>query len=492
VSAPASGHTIRVMRSAFVAVLCALALGLAGCGSEDVTGGGESGAELLRAGALVYWESTTDPDSEQWNQTEELLRRFPDGDTWIRELRRSFESDTDVRWDEVKAALGDELIVAVYARSLAAGPNVVGLLDPEDPDETVALVKKLNESDDEGDDVVTRVVDGWVVLSDREASIDAALKGEGPALSGDDGFQAAMDELPGDALSRVYFDAAAALDVFGEADAETGRQLRMLGLDDLDFGGAWAKAKDDGAELAFTLRGDGANRLLGTGDPYSSELIDRVPADAFAFYSFRGDAAREQVEQFKSNPLYSMGLRDLERQLGVDVEQLAGLFEGEVVFYARRGTPIPELTLVLDGDDPTQANRLLRSLAEKTGGEVTEDGGVTTATFEEFSVNVGAVEGAVVISSSKDPFSGGAAEDTLADNERYTDALEAAGAPDEYTGLAWVDLQEAVRFFIGLAGTSGEQIPPEVERNLKPLRSLVAYGEQDGNIASSLVFVGIE
>jgi hypothetical protein len=35
-------------------------------------------------------------------------------------------------------------------------------------------------------------------------------------------------------------------------------------------------------------------------------------------------------------------------------------------------------------------------------------------------------------------------------------------------------------------------VPPEVSRNLEPLRSLVAYGDKDGNLVKSLVFVGIE
>ena len=76
--------------------------------------------------------------------------------------------------------------------------------------------------------------------------------------------------------------------------------------------------------------------------------------------------------------------------------------------------------------------------------------------------------------------------------ERFTSALEDAGVPDEYTTLSWVDLEQAVELALGFAGSSGETIPPEVSRNLEPLRSLVSYGDRDGNVASSFVFVGIE
>jgi hypothetical protein len=488
---------MRPMRAARALLVSLLVLVAAGCGGDDVGLGEESGADVLRAGALVYLEAATDPESDQWNQTEELLRRFPDGDDWIRQLRTSFEEDTDVRWEEVREALGDQTVVAVYAPSAGDDPVVVGLTNPDDPDRTVEVVRKLNASDD-GDDAVTRVVDDWVAISDKQTSIDAALKEEGAqALADDAGFTAAMEELPEDALSRVYFDAAEAIEVFGSADPETRDMLRTLGLDRLDFGGAWAKAKEEGAELAFTLRGDGADRLLGTGDPYTSALLERVPEDAFAFYSFRGDAAREQFQQFQDNPLYSMGLRELERELGIEVAELVNLFDGEVVFYARSGAPIPELTLLLDSENPgdarQSAERLLRSVAERAGGEVTEDGDITTAVFEGFTVNLGTVEGAVVLTSAKAAFAELAKEgDKLPDSDRYQEALDAAGAPEQYTGLAWVDLAEAVALALGYGESFGEQIPEYVRRNLEPLRSLVLYGEEDGNVVSSLAFLEIE
>ena len=81
---------------------------------------------------------------------------------------------------------------------------------------------------------------------------------------------------------------------------------------------------------------------------------------------------------------------------------------------------------------------------------------------------------------------------TDAPYDRYKDALETAGAPDEYTGLAWIDLKETIDLIMGFASISGETVPPEVSRNLEPLRSLVAYGEKDGNLVKSLAFVGIE
>jgi uncharacterized protein DUF3352 len=492
-----AGHTMRAMRIAWAVLVSMLVLVAAGCGSEDLGAGEANGAELLRAGALVYWETDSDPDSDQWKQVEELLGRFPDGEKWIAELKKELQTEDDVSWEgDVKPALGDQTVLAVYAKSLV-DISFVGMTNSKDPDKAIALVKKLNASNP-GDDVITRVVGDWVVISDKAASIDAALKVDGgQALADADGFKSAMEELPDDALSRVYFDPAGAVDAFGDADPETAKALRMFGLDKLDFAGAWAKARDDGAEIAGAVRGEGADKLLGSGESYKSKFLDRVPADAFAFYSIRGEGATKQFEALRDNPLYGMAFRQAEAELGIKIDQIIALFKGEVAFYAAPGSPIPKLTLMLESDDPQQgrqsADRLLRTLAQRGGGKVTEEGGVTTASFVGFTVSLGSLEDALVLTTSRGAIEElGGSGDKLADSDRFKKALEAADTPDEYTGLLYTDLGEAVELALGWAGAAQENVPPEVSRNLKPLRSLVVYGKQDGNLATSLAFLEIE
>lgn len=488
---------MRPMRAALIALLSALALLAAGCGGEDLGAGRDSPARMLKAGALVYWETQSDPDSDQWKQVEELLRRFPDGDKWLAELERSFEDDTKITWDEVEQALGDRFALAVYARS-KDDVQVVGLTKPDDPDQTIELVNRANqEADTPGDRAVARKVDGWVFLSDKAASIDAALKGDGEALADDKEFEDGMAELPEDAVSRVYVDVASALDAFGDANPDITKSIRSLGLDQIDFAGAWAKARDDGAEFAGALRGEGADKLLGAADEYSSELLDLVPADAFAFSTFQGQGVTQQFEALRGNPLYAMALRSFEEEAGIKIEDLVRLFEGEVAFYAAPGSPIPELTLLLNADDPAQARqsaeRLLRSLAERSGANVTEDGDVTTAAFPGMSINLGSAGDTLVITTTKDAIRKAPdLDETLADTERYKEALAAADTPDQYTGLLYVDLAQTIETIMGFAAVSGETVPPEISRNLEPLRSLVAYGSKDGDLATSLLFVEIQ
>jgi Protein of unknown function (DUF3352) len=488
---------MRTMRLFWALLVSTFVLVAAGCGSENVGAGESAGAELLKPGALVYADLDSDPESDQWKQVEELVLRFPDGEKWLAELKKEIESGSEITWEQAHETLGGDSAVAVYASPGAGIPNanVAALLRPDDVDAALKLIERIQREEPD-DPLVTRRVDDWIAVSDKEESLDTALKAEGgQALADDEAFQQGMAELPDDALGRVYVDVASAFETFGRGPEA--QALRMFGLDELDFAGAWAKARDDGAEVAGVVQGEGADKLLGAAEEYSSDLLELVPADAFAFISFMGTGIGEQVGALRENPLYGSALEEFEQETGVTVAEVLRLIDGEVAFYAAPGAPIPELTLLVRPDDPAQAResaeRLLRAVAAMEVGEVTEDGEVTTAVFDDFTVNLGMADDTLVLTTTKDAIADiGSSGEKLADTERYKDALETAGAPDQYTGLAWVDLEETIDLIMGFASVSGDSMPPEVSRNLEPLRSLVAYGDKDGNLVKSLVFVGIE
>jgi hypothetical protein len=168
-----------------------------------------------------------------------------------------------------------------------------------------------------------------------------------------------------------------------------------------------------------------------------------------------------------------------------------------VAFYAAPGAPIPELTLLLESDDPAQSRqsavRLLEVLAQRTGAVIEEEGGLTTANFDGFTVNLGTIDDALVLTTSRRAIDElGASGDKLADSDRFKEALDAAGVADEYTGLLYADLAEAVELVLGYAGAAEEDLPAELTRNLEPLRSLVVSGEKDGDLATSFIFLEIE
>lgn len=468
------------MRIVLAALLGALALGAVACGSEEVAAQTPSSAGILRPGAIAYWQMVSDPDSAQWKQADELINRFPDGDKWIAELKNKLLRDKKVSWeDDVRPALGDVVDLAVYAQS-SRKPAVVALTNPQDPDKLLALVRKLNVAEG-GDPKVTRAVGDWVAISDSRSAIDAALKESGGrSLEDEQSFRSAMDDLPEDALSRGYVDPARVLEL---VPADQRKALSMLGLGSLDFAGGWAKAKDDGAELALAVRGEGADRLFG-GEPYASRFLPKVPDDALAFVSFQGAELRRKLQQLRSSPLFAMEVREYERESGIKVDDVIALLDGEIAFYARPAALIPELTFVVQTDDEAQA----RATVERILGAVSDK-------LEGFHLTVGSLDGAVVVSTSARAVGElQGSGDKLSDSDSYKRALEAAGAPDAYTGLAYVDLGHAwdlIREYLGLAGEE-DQVPPAVKRNIEALQSLVAFGKQDGSLSTNVAFLEIK
>src|SRR5205085_2106494 len=75
----------------------------------------------------------------------------------------------------------------------------------------------------------------------------------------------------------------------------------------------------------------------------------------------------------------------------------------------------------------------------------------------------------------------------LSDDSAYKDAVSAAGVPGQVSTLLYSDVQTAVPFGINLAGSASA----ETQANLKPLRSVVAYSTQDGDVYQVSGFVGI-
>lgn len=470
---------------AVVALLAALTL-VSACGGSDVAAGPASSAGELKPGALVYWQTVSDPDSAQWKQIEELLAKFPDGDRWIAALKKEIASEGTSWEEDVEPALGSVVDVAVYGRS-----SMVALTNPDDPEKLIALVDRLDQ------ELVTRMAGDWVAVAQSEAALDAALRGDGgEALEDDDSFEDALGELPDDALSRIYVDPAKAGGLAGLGQRSA---LSMLGLNALDFAGVWAKATERGAELAFTLRGPGAERLFG-GEPYASKLLAKVPDDAFAFFTFDGRGLRGQLQELENSPLSRFGLRQFEQELGVTLAQVARIFGGELAFFARPGSPNVELTLLSETDDEAAsfatAKALFEAIAAKADGKVTDNGDVVTLSFaDSLPVSAATLDGMLVLTTARsglDDLKSSSAK--LPDSERFEDALSAASTPETYTGLAYVDLSEAISTVEGLAELfgEGESVPLELRRNLEPLKTLVAYGKKDGDLATALAFLEID
>jgi len=163
------------------------------------------------------------------------------------------------------------------------------------------------------------------------------------------------------------------------------------------------------------------------------------------------------------------------------------------------GPAAPENPLVLEG---AEADAKLGTIAKGPAKAVAAFGGrgptpttvdgasLNELRFGPFAVLYGKAEGQIIVTDTRNAvrdLRGGGS--SLADNEAFKAAKDAAGLPDENNGFIYVNLKDSIAEIAGLAG---EAIPPDVSSNLRPLRSLIAYSTQDGDLADTTIFVEIK
>ena len=477
------------MRRPTIVLASALALVLAaGCGGSESTSasGLESAATVAPASALAYIAIDTDVDSGQWEQAQELLERFPARENVISQVRSALgEEDLSFEQD-VEPALGPETALVI----MTGENDVVGLTQPDDEAKFQALVDKLNE---DGDEVVTREIGEWTALADSAAVLDAfeAASDEGQ-LEDDDAFQEALGELPEEALVKAY--------VSGEAAAAAAEDASGGSTDVLTGGGKLvsvaiaAEALDGGLKVSGTSRVEGGERQ----EAYESTLLERVPDDALAVFSFKDLGSG--IEQARSAEGVAEALAQAEQVLGVPVADVTALFEGESILYVRPGAPIPEVTLLLAVEDEAAALATVDKVAARAvalaGARAgrAEVGGEEVKFIELQGIRVSytTFDGVLAVTSGaagiRDARGDG---DKLADDERFETASEAAGMGDETNGFLYLDLADSIPLIEGLAGLAQQQLPSEVSENLAPLESFLAYAAQDGGSVNFSAFLGV-
>jgi hypothetical protein len=342
---------------------------------------------------------------------------------------------------------------------------------------------------------VKEVVDGWTIVSDNQAAIDAAKRAhDGDSLSESDRFEEAMGDLSGDAIVRFYLDGAA---LSRQLDAQSqGAATSLAGGGTLESIAGQVTAADDGLGFDLVTRTEGGTEPQN----YASQLVSQVPADVLVYASFSG--LGEQLEQASSNPQLQEQLGMVQGVLGISVSEVADLFRGEGAFYVRQGAPFPEVTLALGVDDEQQSlamvDRLAQRLARFAGG------GAPTATrigdvdakqlrLQNFAVYYAAFDGKLVITSATTGISElSGAGDKLDDDETFKAAAEAAEMPDETAGFFYVNIEDAVPLLENFAQTAGEPLPSETRSNLEPLRSALFYATAEEGKARVKGFLRIE
>ena len=471
-------------------VLAAL---LAGCGSASKTsstgGSVPAGASLVRAGTLGFVSVDSDTGSDQWQQLDKLAQKFPGRDQAVTKLKQQLSQHGVDYEQDVKPALGPELdiaVVGVGGTGTGSSTKAVALTKPDDPAKFKALVTKLNSSGS-GSKLVYREKDGWYALSDSDATISQALEGNAP-LADDPAFKEAMAKLPGEALVKVFVDGQRLNAVAAQSGSSASS---ALGLDKLKYVTAAATAEDDGVRVHGVQSGG----LAGAADS-ALALIGDVPGDAFALFDFKGQDTTDRLEKLKSDPQIAASIAQFEKEYGVTLDEVIALLSGEIAFYARPSAVIPELTLVLDPKNQSEALATLDKLAAHLGGRVESgtQGGhpVKTVNLGQFAIHYGTVDGKVVITSGVNGIADYGQGDHLSDSADFKQAKDAAGMPDSTSGVSYIDLKDALPLLEGFAGLAGQSLPSSTTENLRPLRSFLAWSNVSGETRTFDAFLEIK
>jgi hypothetical protein len=213
------------MRRALVLSAAVLVLA-AGCGGGDAAPAGEL------AGTLAYFPATstlaivsTDLESEQFEELDRIARRrFGQGVETF--LEQAVESDEDLSWeDDVRPQLGGELVVGTT--------NLPGL-DDGDGDGGMVIVFRAQDGDKiagwdrlepsgeasgaklfrdrETEELLAIDGDVLVAASDEEMLRAALARPDSSDRLTGERFDAALADLPDDALVRIYGDTAELLE----------------------------------------------------------------------------------------------------------------------------------------------------------------------------------------------------------------------------------------------------------------------------------------
>lgn len=463
--------------------LAAGALLLAGCGgggSGDASGdkgAPAGGATMVPADAKAFVRIDTDLDSAQAKQADALLKKFPGRQQLLDAITSELQHEKLDFHDDIEPALGSEAdLVALDFNER----SLVFLIQSKDPDKLVSLLKKGNDQPK----VIEQRDGGWVVGGDDKAAVDR-IGADGPKLADDAKFKDALARLPAETLVTGYVDGRSAIqEVANQAGGQVSTSLKI------DWLGASLEAQDDGASLKVVVKGDSLSGLQN----YKAELLDSIPSGSLLFASFKGADKPLQKLIDQVGPATAL----IEQQLGVPLADFVGLFSGEGGIYAREGTPVPEVTLLLDGTNAAEKLKTLTTLARKLVGLA--GGGTTFGTttiggheftqirIEGFSIYIGQAGDHIVVTDSTSALETGSPGTSLADDPVFKAAKEAAGMPDETAGFVYVNLKDGIPAVERLAGTA---IPPDVSANLRPLRSVLGYGTADGDVSTFNLFVQI-
>ena len=433
------------------------------------------GAAQVSANVAVF--ATLDSSfGAQWQTLTGLVDKFPSKDKLIASLQQSL-SKNGVDFDkDIKQTVGPEVDFAVFDIG-KTGAKAVGLTQPKDKAGFEAALKKGSNP------AVSEEVGDWVLFSDTQADIDAFKALGGGKLSDDSSFKDAIAALPDGSLGRVYASGAAL------KDSLTG-PLKSSGLGSITWAAAAGKAVSDGIRVDAVVRTSGGNASNSGAD-----LLDKVPASAFAVLAFSGQSVSasrlDELMAGVGSGSAGQGLAQFETLTGVKLADVVGLFGGQGVLYMRAGSPIPEITLIEDGIDVDKGVTTLDTLATRLGAlahATPQDATVAGIKVKRLTIGpviltYGNVDGELVLTTGAttiDDLKGGGSK--LSDDAEFKLAQKDAGVSGDTAALFYVNVDNAFSTVASLSQIAGQgsAITPEANANAKHVHSFYAALTADG------------
>jgi hypothetical protein len=464
-----------------LAALALLAILAAGCGSA---GGGTSasdGAGLVPADALAYLTVNTDLGSGPLGSAQSVLDKFPIKEKLLGQIRSSLRKQ-GVDLDALKASIGPELDIAVL--KVNGRTNAVGLTQPKDEQAFEAQLAKGSSPP-----VHTRI-DGWTVFSDKQPFLDA-VKNRTTNLADDARYQAALKTLPGagDAIATAYVSSAGARTATSSLGQAGGSFGPLGSFGSLGGDAKWAAAALTSADGAFKLEVH-SKTTVGSTATTGVGLAGEIPSGAIVALSVTGGgraipaSTRQQLDGFG-------------QQLGVDLPSLVDALNGPVIAYVRPGLPLPEITVAAKPAHPENAVKAIGGLLARLGSGLARpvptqvDGGtLNKLDLGSFAVYYGVAGGKLVVTDSANALAElKGSVGRLTGDGVFKEAKDAAGMGDDDQGFLFVDLKDALPAIDGFAQLANQNLPPNVEQNLRPLRSLLVFGSRAGDLQSLVAYL---
>lgn len=332
-------------------LLAVLALALAGCGDSGTGSGAESPLDealgFLPEDAPLAVAIETDPDGEQWKQADKLIGKFGLLANQAKQgvLEELEKSGVDYEKD-LKPLLGNEAVVGSPALTNGEAEHFVAAIEAKDEGKLDGILKKqevkevgekdgfkLYEDTEDGDFAARK--DAVIVFADTREVLEAAVeqRGREDRLREDD-FNAALDDLPEDALVRVYGDLQGILE--SSPDAAAARKVPWVAA--LRTFGFTLAAQDDGIAMDMDVRTDSGELTPEDLPLAEGEQAAPVAGDVKEFLMGLRDPS--QIVEFAERTAqvvdpsgyrdYELAKRQLGTKLGVDVDKdVIGQFRGD-------------------------------------------------------------------------------------------------------------------------------------------------------------------